>query len=177
MVAIDWPSKVLIRKATRSDLPALEWGGEYAHFRRIYADAFERAQRGDAVLWVAHLQDTDLIGQLFVHLERIVFNSENNQANSQAYAYIYGFRIKPIFRNTGLGTRMMAITEADIHQQGFRRVTLNVAKTNPRALELYKRLGYTVTSEDPGRWSFPDEKGIWHHVDEPAWHMEKILPK
>jgi len=28
---------------------------------------------------------------------------------------------------------------------------------------------------DPGRWSFPDENGNWHEVEEPSWRMEKEI--
>ena len=38
--------KPIIRMAERSDLPALEWDGEFSHFRIIYANAFTRMLQG-----------------------------------------------------------------------------------------------------------------------------------
>jgi ribosomal protein S18 acetylase RimI-like enzyme len=59
----------------------------------------------------------------------------------------------------------------------FSRVTLNVARDNHDAIRLYKRLGYQIVAEEPGIWSFPDESGKWHTVQEPSWRMEKLLSR
>ena len=37
------------------------------------------------------------------------------------------------------------------------------------------RRGYYVVAPEPGIWSYPDEKGVWHRVEEPAWRMEKKI--
>ena len=34
-----------IRQATESDLPALEWDGEYIHFRRVYREAMKEVKK------------------------------------------------------------------------------------------------------------------------------------
>jgi len=52
---------------------------------------------------------------------------------------------------------------------------LNVSRDNLDARRLYERLGYRVVAGDPGRWSYLDEHGIRHDVNEPAWRMEKKL--
>src|SRR4030065_550233 len=44
-----------IRPATEADLVALEWGGEYRRFRRLYRTALEEAKRGERVLLVAEV--------------------------------------------------------------------------------------------------------------------------
>ena len=31
-------SRLVIRQAIESDLPAMEWDGEFTHFRNLYAD-------------------------------------------------------------------------------------------------------------------------------------------
>jgi ribosomal protein S18 acetylase RimI-like enzyme len=62
-----------------------------------------------------------------------------------------------------------------LRQREFRYITLNVARDNPRAQQLYVRRGYYVVAPEPGIWSYPDEKGVWHRVEEPAWRMEKML--
>ncbi|HSV86731.1 MAG TPA: GNAT family N-acetyltransferase, partial [Levilinea sp.] len=90
-------------------------------------------------------------------------------------AYLYSFRIKPNYRGAGLGTRILAVVEEDLRQRGFDYVTLNVAKDNPAAQRLYQRNGYTVISHEPGLWWYPDEKGNWRQVNEPAWRMEKRI--
>jgi len=48
-----WLAEATIRPLAEADLPALEWDGEFTHFRRVYARAYERSRRGHALLWVA----------------------------------------------------------------------------------------------------------------------------
>ncbi len=167
----DWASQVVIRHLSKDDLPDLEWGGEYAHFRRLYGEVYQSACEGKAVLWVAELPRIDLLGQLFVQLT----SARLELADGIYRAYIYGFRIKPTYRNQGIGKRMMAVAEQDLLRRNFTKVTLNVACNNPRARQLYDQLGYQEVGTDPGRWSYLDQDGKRQEVHEPAWRMEKAL--
>ncbi len=163
--------QVQIRHVTKKDLLALEWEGEYIHFRRVYADAFERAQNGGSVLWVADLPGFGVIGQVFVQL----ICDRPELADGHTKAYVYAVRVRPQFRNLGVGTRLMDAAEADLRRRGFQWATLNVARDNPGAQRLYERRGYRVVAPEPGQWSYPDENGIWQSAVEPAWRMEKAL--
>jgi hypothetical protein len=71
---------LIIRQVKQEDLTGLEWEGEYAHFRRLYIEAFRRAEKGEAVLWVAELDRTVLIGQLFVHWRAFMIADGHTQA-------------------------------------------------------------------------------------------------
>ena len=177
MLLTNWLNDVKIRLLKEAELPALEWEGEYTHFRRIYAEAYERYKLGRSLIWVADYPGPErpngknIIGQVFVQL----ICDRPELADGSQRAYIYAFRIRPAYRNGGLGTKMMAVAEADLYRRGFHSVTLNVAQDNPGGMRLYHRLGYRVVSSDPGRWSYPDENNIWRQVEEPAWRMEKAL--
>ncbi len=161
---------VQIRYMVESDLPALEWGGEFKHFRKMYAEAFQRYLRGLSLLWVAEL-DGKVIGQVFVQL-----NCDRPElANGRDRAYLYSFRVQGGYRSRGIGTRMMQVVEEDLRDRGFRYVTLNVARDNTRAQDLYIRRGYKVIAPEPGEWSYQDDRGDWQHVKEPAWRMEKQI--
>lgn len=166
-----WLQLVTIRHLVQEDLPALEWQGEYRHFRRLYAEAYRRAQRGLAVLWVAELYGTGVIGQVFIQL--LCDRSELADGNTRAY--LYSFRILPSYRRAGLGSRMLQHVEADLRSRGFQRLTLNVARDNPLARSLYERHGFQIIAEEPGKWSFIDHNGVRQYVEEPAWRMEKAL--
>ncbi len=166
-----WLDQVIVRQVTESDLPAMEWDGEYTHFRRVYAEAYQRMRRGYTILWVADLPGTGLIGQVFIQL----ICDRPELADGDERAYLYSFRVRDVFRGQGLGSMMMEVVEEDLRQRGFLYITLNVARDNPRAQQLYLRRGYTVVAPEPGVWSYPDEKGVWHQVEEPAWRMEKTL--
>ena len=71
---------------------------------------------------------------------------------------------------------MIEVVESFLQLRSFSRVTLNVARDNPDAIRLYKRLGYQIVAEEPGVWSFPDDEGKWRTLTEPSWRMEKIIP-
>jgi ribosomal protein S18 acetylase RimI-like enzyme len=167
----NWLHTVDIRHIRKSDLPALEWDGEYSHFRQIYTDAYNRSVRGMSVLWVADLPGAGIIGQVFIQ-----FSCDRPElADGHYRAYLYSFRIKPAYRSAGLGTRILEVVELDLFKRGFHYLTLNVARDNPRAQQLYERLGYKVVAPEPGIWSYIDPDGVWHQVEEPAWRMEKRL--
>jgi len=64
-----WLAKTLFRHVTQADLLALEWEGAYTHFRRVYAQAYQRMQQDLSVLWLAELPGKGIIGQVFIQLE------------------------------------------------------------------------------------------------------------
>ena len=166
-----WLERVHIRTLRETDLPALEWDGEYKHFRRMYADIFQSARKGRAVLWVAEVSGSGLIGQIFVQLT----SARQELADGGDRAYVYSFRIKPAYRGRGIGTRMLQVVEADLARRNYRQITLNVAQNNPEARRLYEIMGYRVSGVDPGKWSYLDENGAQQNVHEPAWRMEKWI--
>jgi ribosomal protein S18 acetylase RimI-like enzyme len=67
------------------------------------------------------------------------------------------------------------LAEQDLVQRGFTWAVLNVSRENLDARRLYERSGYRVVAGDPGRWTYLDDHGIRHDVNEPAWRMEKKL--
>ncbi len=168
---VDWLSRVVIRVLEERDLPALEWDGEYTHFRRMFADSFRRQQNGFSVLWVAELPEMGVIGQVFIQL----ICDRRELADGLYRAYLYSFRVKPPYRSSGLGGKILDTVVTDLKKRHFHILTLNVAKTNLRARQMYERHGFQVVAHEPGRWSYIDPEGNRHQVEEPAWRMEKQL--
>ena len=164
-------NQVSIRQATKDDLPNLEWNGEYTHFRRLYADTYLSVQQAKAVMWIAELNGSGLIGQCFVSLN----GNRQELADGTTRAYIYGFRVQPRYQNQGIGTLMMQTIESDLKQRGFQQIILNVGQDNHEAKRFYERLQYSIIGVDPGRWSYIDDKGKRIDVHEPAWRMIKDL--
>ena len=157
-----------IRPATEADLVALEWGGEYRRFRRLYRTALEEAKRGERVLLVAEVQ-AGVVGQIFVQLGGAFAGQPLSSG------YLYAFRVRPEYRNMGLGTGLVAEAEAVLQEKGFTQVVIAVAKDNARALRLYERLGYSRFGEDPGQWSYIDDRGKIQDIVEPAFLLAKPL--
>lgn len=162
--------KIEIRHLRKAELPELEWEGEYIHFRPMFDRAYRRVETGEAVIWVAALQNK-LIGQVFVQLR----SGRNELVDGHTRAYLYAIRVREAFRNLGLGSRLMYVTENDLIWRGYRFSTLNVARENLAGLRFYERHGYKIAGEDDGRWSYTDHLGQTHLVHEPAYRMEKVL--
>lgn len=162
---------VQIRLAQRLDLLDLEWEGELAHFRNIFADAYRNLEQGTGLIWIAEIPSVGLIGQAIVSL----FSKRHDLSNGHNRSYLYGFRVRPEYRNKGVGTLLMEKIEADLVKRGYQILTLNVAKDNHAALKLYERLGYRITGSEPGEWTYIDNEGHRREVREPAWKMEKLL--
>ncbi|MDH5506190.1 MAG: GNAT family N-acetyltransferase [Anaerolineae bacterium] len=173
-LALNAADQACMRLLLHDDLPALEWDGEFAHFRRMYLQVYKRMLAGLALMWVVELPGHGVVGQAFV---QFTSKADPSLANGKTRAYIHSFRIKPKFRNMGLGSKLMQLVEADLIRRGYKLVTLNVSRSNRGARRLYMRLGYRVMEKDPGRWSYHDEKGVLQHVNEPGWRMEKRLEK
>lgn len=162
---------VTIRRLEKSDLPDLEWDGEYTHFRNIFLSLYKRMLTGTAMAWIAELQGTGMIGQIFLQL-----NCDRPElADGWNRAYMYSFRIKPPYRSLGIGSRMLNVVEEYLLAKSFTRMTLNVARDNADAIRLYRRCGFEIVAEEPGIWSYIDHLGSWHTVHEPSWRMEKLL--
>lgn len=167
-----WLAQVQIRHLGAADLSALEWEGAYTHFRRVYARAHERAQRGEAVLWVAEGEASRLLGQVFVLL---LSHADPSLADGRQRAFIHSFRVRPECRRAGLGSRLLDLAEADLVQRSFTTVSLNVALENEDALRLYERRGYRRLHTVSGDWSYEDHLGDLRQVHEPGWRMGKQL--
>ena len=167
----DLLSQVQIRHLIRVDLPALEWNGEYTHFRRLFKEAYRKARMGRAILWVAILGSQHMLGQVFVQLK----GTRAELSDGLARAHLYSIRVRPAYRNAGLGSRLLCVAERDLTRRGFQWATLNVGCENSAAIRFYERHGYQIIASEPGLWSYLNHHGQLQTVHEPSWRMEKEL--
>jgi ribosomal protein S18 acetylase RimI-like enzyme len=162
----------IIRAVEETDLPALEWEGEYTHFRIVFRQAYEDMLAGSRLLLVMERRTLgDLVGQVFLQFS----SSDPRFADGRGRGYLYALRVKSQFRRRGLGTRLIRAAEDALIATGMQSVSIGVAKENPRARALYERLGYRILAELPGEWSYIDNVGQIRQVVEPAWLMQKKL--
>ncbi len=164
-------SDLLVRKINREDLDALEWGGEFLKYRRMYAEIFRASIAGKSLMWLVEIPGVDVLGQAFVLLKSV----EMDAADGVNRAYLFAFRVKPPWQNRGIGQYLMHFIEQDLKERGFRYVTLNVARDNLDAIRLYQRLGYKIIGPRAGVWSFRDHEGRLQQVNEPSWRMMKRI--
>jgi len=161
---------VLVRMAVEADLPALEWEGQYRRFRRVYRHAYSESRKGRRLLLVAEFGGL-VVGQVFVQFTGL----QQGVDGASRTAYMHAFRVRPEYRNLGIGTQLVREAESLLRARDIRRVQIAVAKENQGARRLYERLGYTIIGEDPGEWSFVDDGGNIQHVHEPSFLLERAL--
>lgn len=167
----DWVRNIDIRPVQYADLHSMEWEGAYTHFRKIYQRTFQRALEGKTLMWVADLLNFGVVAQVFVQLE----SSRKDLADGKDTAYLYAFRVRPAFRNQGIGKDMLTFAENQVWRRGFLEITLNVAKNNAGAIRLYQRARYKIVGYEKGDWTFRDHHNNLRRIVEPAWKMSKKL--
>ena len=66
------------------------------------------------------------------------------------YIYLDDFSVTAECRNKGIGTKLISLAEAYSESIGISAIVLHVEKTNEKAYQLYKKLGYR-DHEDQGK--------------------------
>jgi ribosomal protein S18 acetylase RimI-like enzyme len=152
-----------IRPATVADLDQLEWFGHQRHLRPHIAEVLDRRTRGEAELLVAVANDF-AIGRLGVDFTRI-----------PDAALLWSFAVIPNLQRLGVGTALTCAAEEIARARGFAIAEIEVDKANDAARALYERLGYSVTGERQGRWSYVDGRGETVVVEDDDWVLRKRL--
>ena len=91
-------------------------------------------------------------------IEIILKNADNDPdlANGEDIAHVHNLRVRRELQGKGIGRQIMAFAEDMARQMGKLSLTLGVDDSHERTINLYKKLGYVVFKEEPGR--FPEEK-------------------
>lgn len=74
--------------------------------------------------------------------------------------HINTLAVTPDRRRQGLATFLLRGVMAEAAQEGARRATLEVRESNIAALQLYTRLGFTVSAKRPGYYTNPPEDAL-----------------
>jgi len=160
---------VVIRPAGLPDLEALEWFGQYAHYRRLFRETWHDQQRGLRLMLVADFNRFP-VGQIFLQLQ-----SSRPTPDQTTRIYYYALRVLDPFQRFGIGTALLQAAEDFAVRQHYGWATIAAGKDNPAARQMYERRGYTVCGEEEGDWSYLDQHGRTRYVHEPCWVLEKSL--
>ncbi len=132
---------MIIRPATESDIPAL-MNMLKRHEAFVYQNRLKEMKRGESVQLVAIDEDDYPVGQVFL--------TYYGKATYPQYPDIRDLHVIGHKRSQGIGSELIAICEELCRQKGFNTVGLAVdPKLNPRARQLYQRLGYLPTGDAP----------------------------
>lgn len=169
----EWLEQVRIRLIREEDLPLLEWNGEYSRYRRIYAEVYHNFTKGISLPFVAETDADGIIGQVF--LSRKEPNPSFSPRNR--YYFLSSFRVKPAFRDRGLGDRLIRFCEDQVRQHRLRDIYLNCSADNRRARYFYEAHGFRVVRYDESTWTFVNDEGFVVSEPQKAYLMKKTLPR
>lgn len=162
-------SAVVIRPATRADLPAIGRLGALlvkAHydFDRLrfipptpqtehgYARYLgTQLDKGDVVVLVAD-QGGEVLGYAYAGMEGIDYMSLRGPAGA-----LYDIVVDPERRGQGIGRRLLDATLAALSERGAPRVLLSTAEQNEAAQRLFARAGFRRTMIEMTRELSEDE--------------------
>ena len=173
-----WPARpyreqVLITECRAQDVPVLEaampTGGSRFHERN-----FARQQSGASTFLVAWLA-----GQPVGHVE-IRWGgcaAREVQERFPGVPELNGLEVWPPWRRSrGLGTELVTEVERRVAAAGHPRVGLGVGDDNPRAADLYLRLGYAETGcRYLDRYEITDGAGTRRLMADPCRFLIKDL--
>jgi GNAT superfamily N-acetyltransferase len=138
---------IVIRPARPADLNALT---ELRPPRGLHEDRFDR----DKQYVVAEVNGKPA-GFGVIH-----FRGDPMWERPEQVPLVMDVWVAPHLRRRGIGSRVLGALEQSARDRGFSRVYIQVqADKNPRAVELYKRLGYQQLQSKP----YPD---LFHEVDQ-----------
>ncbi|MFJ4623927.1 GNAT family N-acetyltransferase [Streptomyces sp. NPDC088812] len=135
---------VSVRDLLPRDLPACTWSGSAVHLRHVERE-LARAAAGE-VDYLAVCTPVDL---------PVAIGGIDYQVSAEA-GTLWQLAVFPALRSHGLGTLLVRAAEQRIRDRGLRRAELAVEENNPRARDLYERLGYVAYGREPDAW---DEEG------------------
>ncbi|MEV6513383.1 GNAT family N-acetyltransferase [Streptomyces sp. NPDC051642] len=81
----------------------------------------------------------------------------------------------PQLRSRGIGGALIRRAEGLAREHGRRVLGLGVAADNPRAADLYARLGYRPLTDYVDRWSYEDRDGVTRECADPCTFLTKEL--
>lgn len=141
-----------IRAVEPEDLPALAWSGGSAHLRAL-AEAWQRTQTDppEVAMRTIALPTGHLIAVGALDLAR--------QADT---GVLWMLSVDELWQSLGVGTLLISALETAALEHGRSIAALGVELDNPRAEQLYRRLGYEPVGTREESWPLDD--GTIHHT-------------
>lgn len=137
-----------VRDLEFDDLHDLEWTGGPHHVIAL-ATALEASLSGDTSLVCIQLPNTKLVAVGGVDFRKHPAKGE-----------LWMLSVHETFQSLGLGTRLIAALEDRTRDHGRPTARIGAEHDNPRALSLYRRLGYADVSIELADWAEGDHRYV-----------------
>jgi len=132
--------RLTVRDLEPPDLGDLDWSGGAEHVRTM-AEALQASWTGDVEALVVALAN-----------ERLVASGVVDFRPEPGAGVLSLLSVHEQLQSLGLGTRLVAALEKRVRRRGLTRARLAVEHDNPRALALYRRLGYREVGSKVESW-------------------------
>lgn len=129
-----------VRDLEAGDLADLQWSGGTEHLNAV-ATAWRASYSGDVAVLVIALPNGRLIAAGAVDFRR-----------QPSAGRLWMLAVHETFQSLGVGTRLINALEQRTLDQGRTIAQLSVEHDNPRAVALYRRLGYVECSSELDCW-------------------------
>lgn len=130
-----------VRDLDFDDLQDLAWSGSPEHLKAI-AEALEAALAGEVAMLAIQLPNGNLVANGGVDFRKDPTKGEP-----------WMLSVHEAWQSLGLGTLLIGALEDKIREQGRPIARIGVEHDNPRALALYRRLGYREVDTELDGWS------------------------
>jgi ribosomal protein S18 acetylase RimI-like enzyme len=141
------------RELQISDIPGLAWSGSPLHVGYL-ADQLRITPRAK-----------DYLAVFLPNGQSAAKGEVSYQEHPDAGA-IGSLAVRADLQSLGIGTFLIETAERWIQTRGLRRAVLDVEDNNPRAKQLYERLGYVAYDRQPDSWDQqrPDGTIYWYET-------------
>lgn len=126
-----------IKKLAVQDLYVLCELFDYNNVEQMIDECTRNIQNGVIDIFVLYDENT-LIGELRVRYQ----SDDESYAIRGRRAYLYAFRVREGFRNKGYGTYLLKAVLSELRDCGYSEFTVGVEDDNPRAIHMYRALGF-----------------------------------
>jgi len=138
--------RLTVRDLESSDLTHLDWSGGSQHVRAM-AEALQASWGGDLAALVIALPN-----------ERLAAVGVVDFRPEPGAGVLSKLAVHEHLQSLGLGTRLVAALERRVRRHGLTLARLTVEHDNPRALALYRRLGYREVGSRLETWPVAGER-------------------
>lgn len=148
-----------IRDLTLDDLPAIDWSGGTSHLTHVAEHIVAGSPDGDGSCRVlgVELPTGELVGKGGVRFAGIDDPLPPGLGQIDV-GELWMLAVRESWQSIGVGTALVAALERAVRDRGRSHAMLSVEHDNPRALALYRRLGYTAYDSTLDGWSIGERR-------------------